>query len=745
MRLLLAFSFAISCLVCFANHERELKNIDAFSRLYGYVRYFHPSNEAHGLNWNKFATYGIEEVRNAKSDKELIERLNTLFLPVAPSIWIGTDTSIAKVNHLPPSVEAYDITYWQHEGIGFGMQNPNKKPYISRRIGIKTDYTSTDFGNLMYQIEANKFLGKQFRYSASVKCAKNMSGKAYLWSRVDLKKGGLGFFDNMSDRPISSEKWQHYSIEGSIDSNALYLNLGCLLSGNGKIFLDNVHLEIKNGEKWEEIEIKQAGFETGHLNNKPGGETWIGKGKGYEFDISEKEAIKGKKSAKIEFTGSASTVKTIEHLFDMDEAQIHLFKKELVDDIHLWMPLKLYHKEGITYPYSKSLKGLNEQLHAFKPNDELLSNTIILYNLIQHFYPYKDLIKVDWHEQFLKTVANILDSTTIQNSIPMLEKMVASLNDGHIGIYGKNKAYHVPSITWEWIEGKLIITHVLDTNINLKVGDEVLKIEDAHAKRFFDSTMQYISASTYGNRLYKAQRRTLFGVKDSRMEIKTSNGKINLTRETSYWEQAKTIRHQKEQFQKINPDLIYLNLDLISADSIVSLLPELEKAKGIICDLRGYPNGNHILIEHLLKEKDTNTTWMQIPRFVFPDQQNLQGYRTVGWELSPAKPYLGDKNVVFISDASAISYAESYMGFIEGYQLATIVGQHTAGTNGNVNTIFLNDGLSFRYTGMRVFKHNGQLLYGRGITPAIKIEKSVRGIKDGKDEYLQKAIEVATQ
>ena len=53
------------------------------------------------------------------------------------------------------------------------------------------------------------------------------------------------------------------------------------------------------------------------------------------------------------------------------------------------------------------------------------------------------------------------------------------------------------------------------------------------------------------------------------------------------------------------------------------------------------------------------------------------------------KPYLGNKNVVFMTNGSAISYAESYMGYIEGYKLATIIGQPTAGTNGNTNPLIL--------------------------------------------------------
>ena len=98
---------------------------------------------------------------------------------------------------------------------------------------------------------------------------------------------------------------------------------------------------------------------------------------------------------------------------------------------------------------------------------------------------------------------------------------------------------------------------------------------------------------------------------------------------------------------------------------------------------------------------------------------------------------------MFITSGEAISYAESFMGFVEGYNLGTIVGEPTAGTNGNINTIILNDGVRFTFTGMLVYKFDGELLYGRGITPDVKVTKTVAGIKARKDEFLEKAIEVA--
>jgi C-terminal processing protease CtpA/Prc len=44
---------------------------------------------------------------------------------------------------------------------------------------------------------------------------------------------------------------------------------------------------------------------------------------------------------------------------------------------------------------------------------------------------------------------------------------------------------------------------------------------------------------------------------------------------------------------------------------------------------------------------------------------------------------------------------------------------------------------------MRVLKHDGSRHHGVGISPTINIEPTIKGIRDGKDEVLEKAIETA--
>jgi C-terminal processing protease CtpA/Prc len=101
--------------------------------------------------------------------------------------------------------------------------------------------------------------------------------------------------------------------------------------------------------------------------------------------------------------------------------------------------------------------------------------------------------------------------------------------------------------------------------------------------------------------------------------------------------------------------------------------------------------------------------------------------------------------VAFLTDARAISYAETFMGIIEHYKLADIVGSATAGTNGNINPFTLPGGYRVIWTGMKVLKHDGSRHHGVGIQPTVPVARTIKGITEGRDEVLERAMEILSR
>lgn len=83
-----------------------------------------------------------------------------------------------------------------------------------------------------------------------------------LWAGVKNKDGKYGFRDNMKDRPIKSDSWNTYTIEGVMDSNSKSLEIGGFCVYNGKFYFDDFKLYIENDKGiLEYMPLPNEGFE----------------------------------------------------------------------------------------------------------------------------------------------------------------------------------------------------------------------------------------------------------------------------------------------------------------------------------------------------------------------------------------------------------------------------------------------------------------------------------------------------
>ncbi len=726
--------------------QEQVNRLKAFAKAYGYVKYFHPSDEASKIDWNRFAVYGANEILNATDSKEVIATLNDLFKPIAPGVVFSNTQQAYDISAITPdTIDDYEPTYWQHKGVSKDMNNQGGV-YNSTRVNRYTEIDeSSGFGNLSVFLDPEKYRGKEIKYTAWVKLKEGSRGTGHLWLRVDKPGNTFGFFENMDANPIQSNEWKQYEIVGEVDEVASGLMLGSFIKGKGTLFLDDVHLYYKEGNKWVEIPIKNSDFEAedtiGQRNEQS---AWMGSSPGYSYSVSNTESKQGERAAVIGYVGKMKRVEGTA-LFDSFPAFGELIEKEIGEGIFCQLPLTLYGNTENTYPKSTTLTVLQDRLNEVDESPDnvavFLGNVINTYNVFQHFYPYFHEVDVDWDKELTTALQRSLLDQTDYDHLVTLQKFTAPLKDGHILVNGTKTKEYVPPIHWEWMEGKLVITRVNEEGLGIQVGDVVTKVNNLSSEEYFEEINSKISAGTEGWLNYRAQHSSLLGEKDEQLVLEINAKNITLNRENKY-DYAIDIAIQENDYTVLDDNIYYLNLDKITMDTITALLPQLEQATGIICDLRGYPNGNHDFITHLLKEKDTSKAWMRVPKIMYPDQEKKAGFENHGWELQPKEPYLGDKKVVFIIDGRAISYAESYMSFIEGYQLATIVGQPTAGANGNINPFTLSGNYTISWTGMKVVKHDGSQLHAKGVIPDIYVSKTIEGVKSEKDEFLEKALEV---
>jgi hypothetical protein len=99
------------------------------------------------------------------------------------------------------------------------------------------------FGTLMQTIGPSRYAGKRLRLSAAVK-VDQVAAWAGLWLRIDGNGSSPLAFDNMEERPIvGTADWKSYEVVLDVPKDAKAIAFGVLLSGTGRLWIDDVKLE----------------------------------------------------------------------------------------------------------------------------------------------------------------------------------------------------------------------------------------------------------------------------------------------------------------------------------------------------------------------------------------------------------------------------------------------------------------------------------------------------------------------
>jgi C-terminal processing protease CtpA/Prc len=197
----------------------------------------------------------------------------------------------------------------------------------------------------------------------------------------------------------------------------------------------------------------------------------------------------------------------------------------------------------------------------------------------------------------------------------------------------------------------------------------------------------------------------------------------------------------RRSFEGLGDSIFYVDLFTISYAEFLKQLPLLQTAHGIVVDMRGYPSDDALEVFSHFINKPTPSTKQYVPMIIYPDHQNASYDSSLTWTLLPRSPRLNCK-LTFLIDNGCISAAEEFLSIAQHYKLGDLVGQPSAGADGNINQVKLPGNYSVMFTGMRVRKQDGTRLHGVGINPTTLVRPTIRGVKNQKDETLERAFQI---
>ncbi|MBD2314140.1 hypothetical protein H6G20_20945 [Desertifilum sp. FACHB-1129] len=371
-----------------------------------------------------------------------------------------------------------------------------------------------------------------------------------------------------------------------------------------------------------------------------------------------------------------------------------------------------------------------------------LADVAIAWNAFQHFYPYFDVVSVDWQNVLPEALQSAATSSSPSAYLNVIKRMVALLQDGHGQVIDKSILPYCLPLTWVWIENQIAIAHVLPEQREvLHPGDVVVTIDNRPVAEVAAETEQFCSGSPQ-LKPFSVLMELLLGEQNAIRQLTVRSPEGELRDITVVHEVPVTQMPQEPRLQDISelkPGIFYVNLEL-SNSRFSQALQRLQQAQGIIFDLRGYPRSAARAIQHLIQESVESAQWL-VPILYKPDRKDMSFEELKRWQLPPRSPYL-KANRVFLVDGRAMSQTETWLGIIDRYKLGDIVGSTTAGTNGNMNGFRLPSGITILWTGMKVYKHDGSQHHLVGFQPTVAVSRTIQGVRDRKDELVERAIEV---
>ncbi|HWM93966.1 MAG TPA: S41 family peptidase [Thermoanaerobaculia bacterium] len=374
------------------------------------------------------------------------------------------------------------------------------------------------------------------------------------------------------------------------------------------------------------------------------------------------------------------------------------------------------------------------------------------WNAIHWFYPYLHLIG-DWDAVLPEFLARMEGTKTFRDYALTLTEMMTHVPDGHTALWGHPDVEQPFGDTWppvrvRWVEGAPVAVRVSEEvrRAGIEVGDAILEVDGEAVEARIERLSRYATASTRPALLNRiAGRLLLVGPAGSTAKLKVQklDGSV---REVSLVRDPKnTLPPQdKGDVVRILPgNLGYVDLTRLTRAEVDGMFDKLKETRGIIFDMRGYPQG---------------TAWAIAPRINTRNAKNGAQFRRSqvaafseeegesGFYFSQPLPRLPEGETkytgptVMLIDDRAISQSEHSGLFYEAANDTKFIGTATAGANGDVTRFPVPGGIWIGFTGHDVRHADGRQLQRVGLVPDIEVAPTRAGLKAGKDEVLERAV-----
>ncbi len=373
------------------------------------------------------------------------------------------------------------------------------------------------------------------------------------------------------------------------------------------------------------------------------------------------------------------------------------------------------------------------------------------WNYIEYFFPYKYQTDQDWDEVLLEMIPVFLAAQNKLDFHKAMLELTVRADDSHAGLVTKTldqmPYYNYLPAKIEMVENSAIVTEIIDPDkareANLQVGDVITSVNGRPTKAVHQSHARYVWGSNEAVKERSVYHTLFMGLQDQVNVTIDRNGiirsdQLNLY---SYAEISYSKSAPKAKWSIPRDSVGYIDLDRLESNEVQNIMGELMDTKVLIIDIRNAPKGTYRALANYLKPSSSVFARFVKPDFSYPGMFTWAGESSCGAENEDY--YRGQ--VILLVNATTQGHGEFTCMCLQTAPDVVTVGSQTAGTNGAVSRFALIQNLNTQFSGTGIFYPDQSEVQRVGVRLDHEVTPTIAGIRNGEDEVMSKALELAEE
>lgn len=375
---------------------------------------------------------------------------------------------------------------------------------------------------------------------------------------------------------------------------------------------------------------------------------------------------------------------------------------------------------------------------------------IRFWNVMRWFHPERAALG-DWEAVLPEFLRRAQAAANAREYALTLYALAARVPDGHIFLAERGALFRTlgeatAPLTLRYVEGRPLVTEILDAQVvaatGLAVGDEVIAVEGRPVAERAAFLGEHLSASNPEALSFKVANMLLAGADGVQVEVAVQGAdgrvkELKLPRARQWLMPYRQAPASDAPWKKLEGSVGYVDLRLLRPEQVDAMFDALKDTRALVFDLRGKPQGvAWALTPRLNVRKASHAAFIARPLVSGGKVREVRFADEIA--PSPAPRYTG--RTVLLVDERSMSQAEYTAMLLQAAAGTRLVGSATAGAVGDTTNVCLPGGVCVLFTGQRFEYPDGRSVQGRGVRPDVEARPTVKGLRAGRDEVLERAL-----